>query len=134
MWAGHSGTLISQSAVAPQNAVLPKKGHPPQRLLTQWQLWAKPVGGRRIAIVAVNFDGLNSTTVPLAFAQFPVQWWGDTKQDASTAIPTSVQVRDVWTGKDLGVRTGGRFEVAAIPPRACRMLLLSAAAQGAGYT
>ena len=116
-WAGHPGTLIAASDPPPQNGTDPTHAH--DRLTQQWQVWAKPIGTGRVAVLGLNLDGVATVDIPFTFAQVPAQWWGG-------AVPTAVEVSDAWTGQGLG-RAEARVQMAAVGPRGCRLLVLRAA-------
>ena len=79
-------------------------------------------------MLALNFDGNATVTVPINLAQFPAQWWGDAKLAASGLPPSSVSVRDVWARKAVGRATAASpWVTPPLPPRDCALLILKPA-------
>jgi alpha-galactosidase len=97
-WAGHPGRLVKTEAAENGQAMT--------------QVWAKPIGGAKMAVFVINNDAKGEHAVAVSFDDLDLEFRG------------RAHVRCLWGKKDLG-EFSASYQTDSIGPHDSRLLVLS---------
>ena len=94
---------------------------PPAPGVAGVSLWAKPLGGSRVAALFINGGGLPTS------AEVTLKELNITGSELASASPSAVSVTDVWSGEDAGpVLAGGVWSTGIVAPMDSRFVIFDA--------